>query len=208
MSGTDVPSETVTATYSDRVALIGNQPVGDIYARLHVEFNQAIGINERVVFRNDLDSTSSQIVPSGIPFDFSIFRGVFVDGGLFEIQQSDDFYLRLNPGFTINDLEAPVWLIFDGTAPDASGIQLESQAGTLGLSYTVETFNWVANSYDVIDTRDESFNSDQVANFPIVPNDHIDANGSVRSRIGWRQTGFTINFPWEVRVDQVGWAVN
>ena len=28
---------------------------------------------------------------------------------------------------------------------------------------------------------------------------------AVKSRVGWRQTGFIINFLWEVRVDQVGW---
>ena len=83
----------------------------------------------------------------------------------------------------------PNWLIFDGTAPNVSEVQLESQAGTPGLAYTVEAFNWNSNSFDVIDTRAETFNTDQAASFPIVPADHIDGAGNVRSRIGWRQTG-------------------
>ena len=110
-----------------------------------------------------------------------------------------------NPGFTINNEEAPVWLIFDGVAAGAVSFRVESNAGTPGLTYTVEAFNWASGMYDIIDTMDESFNTDSVDTFPIVPADHIDAGGEVRGRVGWRQTGFTINFPWEVRVDQTGW---
>ena len=135
----------------------------------------------------------------------NVFRGNVIEGDLAEVQDSDDNYLRLNPGFIINSLEAPVWVEFFGTANDTTTVELESQAGTPGLTYTVEAWNWISSSYDVIDTRDESFNSDQIASFPIVSADHNDIDGGVRSRIGWRQTGFTINFPWEVRIDQVLW---
>lgn len=31
--------------------------------------------------------------------------------------------------------------------------------------------------------------------------------GAVRARLGWRRTGFTINFPWEVSLDHFFWAV-
>ena len=139
------------------------------------------------------------------PVSFSLFRGIEISGSLSDFVSSDDVRARYNPGFTINSSEAPVWLIFDGTAPNVAEVQLESQAGTPGLAYTVEAFNWNSNSFDVIDTRAETFNTDQVASFPIVPANHIDGAGNVRSRIGWRQTGFTINFPWEVRVDQFVW---
>ena len=101
--------------------------------------------------------------------------------------------------------QAPVWLIFDGNANAAMNFQIESQAGTPGLEYSVEAWNWANGSYDQVATQSESFNSDQVVAFAIAPADHIDAGGNVRSRVGWRQVGFTINFPWEVRVDQIGW---
>ena len=48
--------------------------------------------------------------------DINVFRGVAISGGLAEVQQSDDLYLRLNPGFTINSMEAPVWVEFFGTS--------------------------------------------------------------------------------------------
>ena len=136
--------------------------------------------------------------------DINVFRGVVLEGGLAEVQESDDEYLRLNPGFTINSMETPVWVEFFGTAISATTVDIESHAGTPGLTYTVEAWNWNISGYEEIGTQAEQFGSDQNVSFDMTP-DHVDPNGSVRSRVGWRRTGFTINFPWEVRVDQVGW---
>ena len=107
-------------------------------------------------------------------------------------------------------MEAPVWLIFDGTlagTPSVLSFVVESNAGTPGLTTTTEAFNHVTQQFDVIDVRDETFNTDSVADIDIslgIAN-YVDSGGNVQSRIGWRQTGFTINFPWEVRLDQAIW---
>lgn len=148
------------------------------------------------------DDVSSGFVP---PTAHQVFRGIELSGALSDFTESDDTFASYNPGFVIINTEAPVWLIFDANAASATEIQVESNANTPGLEYTVEAFNWANNAFDVIDTQAESFNTDQVATFPIVGADHVDVNGDVRSRIGWRQAGFTITFPWEVRVDQAGW---
>ena len=134
----------------------------------------------------------------------NVFRGITIAGDLAEVQNSDNSYLRMNPGFTLNSSEAPVWVEFFGTAGGALSIEVESQAGTPGLTYTTEAWNWSTSSYEEIGTQVEAFNNDQVGSFAMIPN-HIDSDGSVRTRVGWRQTGFTLNFPWEVRIDQVSW---
>ena len=143
------------------------------------------------------------------PSALNVFRGNVVSGALAEMLDSDDIRAIYNPGFTLNSLEAPVWLIFDGNisgTPDHN-FQVESQAGTPGLTYTMEAFNFTTNVFDVIGTEMESFNTDTVETYALT-SDHFDGNGDVRSRLGWRQTGFTINFPWEARIDQVGWDPN
>ena len=139
------------------------------------------------------------------PSAFTVFRGSVVSGALADFLDSDDVAALYNPGFVLNNTEAPVWLIFDGNGAGATEFQIESNAGTPGLEYTVEAFNWAANTFDIVGMQTETFNNDQVQQFAIVPADHVNANGDVRSRVGWRQAGFTINFPWEVRVDQVLW---
>lgn len=147
--------------------------------------------------------------PSGNDFvpteSFMVFRGLQLSAALSDFQESDDVVASFNPGFTVNNSEAPVWLIFDAVAAGATDFLIESNAGTPGLSYTVEAFNWAIADFDVISVEDETFNTDSVNTFAIVAADHIDSGGEVRARVGWRQTGFTINFPWVVNVDQVGW---
>ena len=109
-------------------------------------------------------------------------RGVQLSGSLGDYLESDDAVASFNPGFVLNDQEAPVWLIFDAVAAGATNFSVESTAGTPGLTYTVEAFNWANDAAD-----------------------HIDVGGEVRGRVGWRQTGFIINFPWRVNVNQTGW---
>ena len=138
------------------------------------------------------------------PAQYTVFRGIELNGAIGDYSTSDDVRASYNPGFVINNTEAPVWLVFDGNAAGATSFRVESQAGTPGLTYTMEAFNFVTGQLEVIGTQDESFNNDVVTTFPIGA-DNVDTNGDVRSRVGWRQTGFTINFPWVVQVDQVGW---
>ena len=86
-----------------------------------------------------------------------------------------------------------------------------SQANTPGLTGTLEAFNWNSNAYDVVEVSPASFNTDAVvtADLSAGISDYVQTgSGSVRSRIGWRQTGFTLLFPWEVRLDQMLWTAN
>lgn len=143
---------------------------------------------------------------------FSTFRGIQVGGNLSSIQSGDDIRLRYNPGFTLNGGEAPVWIIFDATLPTDSPSDLklfyEANANTPGLTLTVEAFNWNTNSFNVLDSFDASFNTDENVGIIISGQDQFveDGTGNVRARIGWRKTGFTILFPWEIGIDWMGWS--
>ena len=141
-----------------------------------------------------------------VPTEITRFRGMEIVESRSRILNSDDIYISYNPGFTLNASEAPLWLIFDGE--DGAGVSefsIESKTNTPGLSYTVEAFNWAANNYDEVDTQMGSFNVDTVTTTPLIPIDHINSNGEVRTRVGWRVTGFLIVFPWQVDIDAVRW---
>jgi hypothetical protein len=157
---------------------------------------------DNIVF--DISSPGTFVPPSS----FNMFRGVLIAGALDDVLESDNIRMRFNPGFVINSSEAPVWVEFQGNVGGSGDFDLtvESQAGTPGLNYTVEMWNFNTNSYDVVGVSDESFNNDTVESYPIVPQDHVSSSGDVETRIGWRKIGFTINFPWETRLDQIGWA--
>ena len=144
-----------------------------------------------------------------------VFRGTALAGGLSEVLSSDDARLNVVPGFTLTNLEAPVWLVLDGTlaTPGVNALLLsvESQSSSPGLTGTIEAFNWSTSSFEAITTFDESFNTDSIESVNLSSNtsDFIQpGTGAVRTRIGWRQTGFVLSFPWEIRVDQISWAIN
>ncbi len=153
-------------------------------------------------------------VTSIVPDSLTVFRGIQIGGSLEDVFESDDSRIRFNPGFIVNSSEAPIWLIFDATLPsDNPGsleVVLESQAGTPGLTHTLETWNWTSSAYDVIDVSPASFNNDVVVTVDLSSgiSDYAQpGTGAVRTRVGWRKTGFTVNYPWEVRLDQLVWTV-
>ena len=132
------------------------------------------------------------------------FRGQLIEGDLAETQFSDDTYAKYNPGFTLNGVENPVWLIFDSEVPEGQyDFKVEANASTPGITRQVELFNYDIDQYEVVGNEVESFNIDSVSFYPLGAQNFDGEN--VRSRIGWRQTGFIIQFPWEIRVDQAAW---
>ena len=136
---------------------------------------------------------------------FTVFRGELQSGGLAETTTSDDQYLSVRPGFTLNTSEAPVWLIFDALLSLTNHEMLvESQANTPNLTMTAEMFNWNSSQYETVGTKLESFNADSIETFTLTSN-HFDTDGLAMARLGWRRTGFTLLFPWEISVDQVVW---
>lgn len=156
--------------------------------------------------------------PDPSPIDFfdpsvlSVFRGILLEGDLTAVTGSDDVYLKLNPGFTLNNTEAPVWLILEGSiindVPLNFEIVVESSVGTPGLTKTIEMYNWDSGQFVVVNSRSGSFNTDEVVNLDLTDQalEFVSPQtADVRARIGWRRTGFTINFPWLVCVDQVNW---
>ncbi len=153
--------------------------------------------------------------PETIPADsLTVYRGNQIGGTLADAAESDNSYILFNPGLTLNSVEAPVWLIFDASlssdSPNTLELVMESQAGTPGLTATLEAWNWNANDYDVVDVSEASFNSDTVITAELASiSDYVQAGtGAVRARAGWRKTGPTLNYPWEVRLDQLVWNVN
>lgn len=168
---------------------------------------------DTVTANNDTDTWDAQMIEvtpaAGVvaPSSYDVFRGVELVGTLSRFANSDNLRSVYNPGFTLNNNEAPVWLVFDGNAPIADEFLIESHAGTPGLSYTVEFWAYDLNIWETWSVQEAAFGTDQVVTV-IMNNFNISSSGDVQSRIGWRKTGFTINFPWQVRVDRIGWRNN
>ena len=142
--------------------------------------------------------------------NFEVLRGNLLDGGLEELELSDDSRVRLAPGFTLNSKEPPIWLALDATVSDPAAesfrFLLESQGNTPSLSASVEVWNRNTNSFELVAEEDATFGFEQF--FSIDLSDRVSDfvqpdTGEVRSRVGWSQTGFVLLFPWEISIDQI-----
>ena len=176
--------------------------------------------NDQVASNGDKVSVPLKQCESGpaitvVPDTCIVYRGFQIEGKLPDAFESDDSRLLFNPGSIYESTEAPLWLIFDATLstdrPNSLRLILKSQAGTPGLTGTLEAFNWISSLYDIVDVSLESCSIGTEVSVDLNSGigKYVQAGtGAVRSRIGWRQTGFTINFPWEVRLDQLVWTVD
>lgn len=142
------------------------------------------------------------------------FRGTQVSPSSYApsvVQESDNEHLVMQPGFVVSNVEAPVWVEFYGKldfVPDGLEFQIESFAGTPGLTATVEMWNWNTEQWEFTGSFGEAFNNPNSTNaFGLTSKiaDYVNAEAEVQARVGWRRTGFTINHPWNVNIDQVLW---
>ena len=123
-------------------------------------------------------------------------------------------FISFIAGFTLSSSEAPIWIFADLTlpfVPELLSFEVESQANTPGLTKTTEMFNFTTGVFDVLDTTSESFNTDSIVNVDLTDDIGLYVEGNSNAalaRIGWRQTGFTLVFPWEARIDHVVWNLN
>ncbi len=138
----------------------------------------------------DFDAVLAEVTPATgacvPPATYNVYRGIERNGQLSDFAEVDGNLATYNPGFTINNQEAPVWLEFQANNPDATEITVTSTAGTPGIGIRAECFNWTTGLYVEIGAQeDESFNSLTKHSFGPVLADCIDPKGEVKWRIGW-----------------------
>ena len=149
------------------------------------------------------------------PESLDVVRGIQESGTIEDTMVSDDSYLNMNPGFTLNESESPVWLEFETVAtsghPNGLRFEMESNVSTPNLEQTVEFYNEATDEFDVVSVGTGSFNADSVISVDYDGGDlfrYLDSNQTMRTRVSWRGVGFLINFPWTVSIDRVGWQVS
>ena len=172
------------------------------------------GLHPTAVTHLILADEVESIINSVAVGDFNISRGRLVSGDLSDVQESDDSYLKINPGLTLNPSEPPVWIEFDGALPTDSptglSVTLEASANTPNLDQTIEAFNWLSGQYEQVDSQSASVNDDSVVTVDLSADigQYVESGtGAVKIRTGWKAGGIILFFPWTICVDQVVWTV-
>ncbi len=147
------------------------------------------------------------------PTTLNVVRGFVGSGDVTNVADSDDSYLRVNPGFTSNANEPPVWLEFEGMLPTGQPtsleFSLETHANTVGLAETVELFNYESSSYEVLHVGSAT-TSDWTTTVTVDTNflRFVQASTSaVKVRLGWKSVGPIALFPWTISTDRVVWSI-
>jgi phospholipase/lecithinase/hemolysin len=172
------------------------------------------GLHPTAVTHLVLADEVESVINSVAVDDFNILRGMLISGDLPEVQESDDSYLKYNPGLTLNPSEPPVWIEFDGTLPTDSptslSVTLEASANTPNIAQTIEAFNWLTGQYEQVDSQAASFNNDSVVTVDLTADivKYVESGtGTVTVRTGWKSGGLVLQFPWTICIDQVVWTI-
>ena len=151
------------------------------------------------------------------PSRFQVIRGTQTGGGLPELASSDDQRLSLQPGFTLNSSEPPVWFTTElntpVSAPTNLRLMIEANVSTPNLAQIVEVWNWNTGAFEKpIDYDFEAnFLTDRLRVYDLTDriSDFVEpGTGNVRTRTGWKADGFVLGFPWTVNVDRITLSTN
>ncbi|MCL6623679.1 MAG: hypothetical protein K6T17_03550 [Fimbriimonadales bacterium] len=141
---------------------------------------------------------------------FSLLRGFVRSGGLSDLSQSDNQYLRLIPGFVLNQAEAPIQIVVQGTAPVTQPLQVtlvwEVAGNVPNIEERLELYNFNTGQWDLVhqqvitqqDTRHE---------VSLRLPGYVSSTGEVRAKLSYRALGLVLFYPWEVRLDETSFAV-
>lgn len=207
-------TKTLTTTWQEYSMSATAPTTGNPVYGTRVTFTVAAGdtVDIDAVAMCSGDSCTSQT--SIEPDSLTVLRGFHISGDLSDAQESDDSYLKFNPGITLSPTEPPVWIEFSGTlksdSPATLSVTLEASVDTVGLTQTIEMFNWNTDQYEEVDAQSASLNFDSVATIDLTANiaAYVErGTGAVKTRAGWRATGIIFVYPWTTCIDQVVWTV-
>ncbi|MCH7903556.1 MAG: hypothetical protein IH944_03205 [Armatimonadetes bacterium] len=161
----------------------------------------------------DISNGDLSIVPPTRPDSFWLFRGILTGGGLNELLASDDSWMTVRPGITLGQTEPSVQLIVIGTAPTENPTELrfrvEAHADINNIGQWIELFNYITNSYDLVDfmiaTTVDSIVEVTITNDPWR---YVQAGTKeMTAKVSYLEAGIILSYPWLVSIDQTVWII-
>lgn len=161
----------------------------------------------RGLFIWDVSEAVTRTIP---PSNYVKVRGVDVSGNLASFVADDGNRLTLRPGITLSSSQPPIEFYIetkaDSTTPLKLDLKVDSRASSSAIRQQVEFYNFVTNSYEVVNSRNLSTSDTTVTMTPTGNlNRFVKADKTVRARFRFTQTGPVLAFPWSIGVDQAVW---
>ncbi|MCH7904228.1 MAG: SBBP repeat-containing protein [Armatimonadetes bacterium] len=148
-----------------------------------------------------------------LPDSFSLFRGILTGGGLSDLLASDDSWMTVLPGITLNQSERQVQLIVTGTSPTETPTELrfrlEAHAEINNIGQWIELWNYDTNSYEQVDFMIAT-TVDSIVEVSITtdPARFVEAGTKqMRAKISYKEAGIVLSYPWLISFDQTVWTI-
>ncbi|MCH7904606.1 MAG: PD40 domain-containing protein [Armatimonadetes bacterium] len=147
------------------------------------------------------------------PDSFSLFRGILTGGGLSDLLASDDSWMRVRPGITLNQAERQVQLIVVGTSPTETPselrIRVEAHAEINNIGQWIELWNYDTSSWEEVDFMIATL-ADSIVEVSITvdPGRFIEAGTrQMKAKISYKEAGIVLSYPWLISFDQTVWII-
>ncbi|MCH7905482.1 MAG: hypothetical protein IH944_13080 [Armatimonadetes bacterium] len=165
------------------------------------------------VWIDNLSATVQAETTLVLPDSFSLFRGILTGGGLSDLLASDDSWMTVLPGITLNQAERQVQLIVVGTSPTETPSELrfrvEAHAEINNIGQWIELWNYDNNSYEQVDFMIATM-VDSIVEVIITvdPERFIQAGTKeMKSKVSYKEAGIVLSFPWLISFDQTVWTI-
>ena len=148
-----------------------------------------------------------------LPDSYSFFRGSQTGGVLSDLLASDDSWMTVLPGITLNQSERQVQLIVTGTSPTETPselrIRVEAHAEINNIGQWIELWNYDTNSYEQVDFMIATL-ADSIVEVSITTNPErfIQAGTKqMKAKVSYKEAGIVLQFPWLISFDQTVWII-
>ena len=165
------------------------------------------------VWIDDLSATVQALPILVLPDSFSLFRGILTGGGLSDLLASDDSWMTVLPGITLNQSERQVQLIVTGTAPTETPselrIRVEAHASINNIGQWIDLWNYDTSSWDQVDFMIATMVDSIVeVSITVDPERFIQAGTKeMKAKISYKEAGIVLTFPWLISYDQTVWII-
>lgn len=145
-----------------------------------------------------------------LPQSFTLLRGFVRSGQLSDLFYSDNQYLRLIPGFVLNQLEPPIQVVVQTTSPVPQPLQItlrwEVAANVPNVEERVELYNFNKGTWALVSqqfiTQEDARHQTSIR----LPG-FVSPAGEIRMKLSYRAIGLVLFYPWEVRLDEASFAI-
>lgn len=162
-------------------------------------------------FHDFMQVTVKQLADETPPTSLAAIHSVLVSGDVSDLAGSDDQYVALNPVAPFGLGGMPHYLEVEATLAEVSdslNFTIESSGNTVGLQQTIELYNYVTESYELVDTSSLAMSdiTVQASASGDVSRFLEDGTNNVKTRIGWVASGIVLVYPWSIEIDKAAWS--